>query len=39
VVDGRYLTSSGMAGGVAQLTDVVEQLVLLAREDRAADRK
>jgi thiol:disulfide interchange protein DsbA len=39
VVDGRYLTSSGMAGGVAQLMDVVEQLVVLAREDRAAARK
>ena len=36
VVDGRYLTSSGMAGGVAQLMDVVEQLIVLAREDRAA---
>jgi thiol:disulfide interchange protein DsbA len=39
VVDGRYLTSSGMAGGVAQLIDVVEQLVVLAREDRGAARK
>jgi thiol:disulfide interchange protein DsbA len=36
VVEGRYLTSSGMAGGVAQLMDVVEQLVVLAREDRGA---
>jgi thiol:disulfide interchange protein DsbA len=39
VVEGRYLTSSGVAGGVAQLMDVVEQLVVLAREDRAAARK
>jgi thiol:disulfide interchange protein DsbA len=33
VVDGRYLTSSGMAGGVVQLLDIVEQLVTLARDD------
>lgn len=36
VVDGRYLTSSGMAGGVAALMDIVEQLVVLARQDHAA---
>jgi thiol:disulfide interchange protein DsbA len=35
VVDGRYLTSSGMAGGVAALMDIVEQLVVLARQDHA----
>jgi thiol:disulfide interchange protein DsbA len=38
VVDGRYLTSSGMAGGVAALMDIVEQLVLLAREDHATPK-
>jgi len=38
VVDGRYLTSSGMTGGVAALMDVVEQLVVLAREDHAASK-
>jgi thiol:disulfide interchange protein DsbA len=35
VVEGRYLTSSGMAGGVGALMDIVEQLVVLAREERA----
>jgi len=34
VVDGRYLTSTGMAGGVAVLMDVVEGLVALARDER-----
>jgi hypothetical protein len=38
VVGGRYLTSSGMTGGVAALIDVVEQLVVLAREDHAASK-
>jgi thiol:disulfide interchange protein DsbA len=36
VVDGRYLTSSGMTGGVGELMRVVESLVVLARQDRAA---
>jgi len=35
VVDGRYLTSSGMAGGVVELMRVVEDLVVLARQERA----
>jgi thiol:disulfide interchange protein DsbA len=34
VVDGRYLTSTGMAGGVAVLMDVVEELVVLARSEQ-----
>ena len=38
VVDGRYLTTSGMTGGVVALMEVVEQLVLLAREDHAASK-
>jgi thiol:disulfide interchange protein DsbA len=33
-VDGRYLTSSGMAGGVAELITVVEALVKMVREER-----
>ncbi len=33
-VDGRYLTSSGMTGGVAQLITVVEALIKLVREER-----
>lgn len=38
VVDGRYLTSSGMAGGVAELMGVVEALVTLARDERRLAR-
>ena len=38
VVDGRYLTSSGMAGGVGELMRVVEELIALARKDRAQRR-
>jgi len=33
-VDGRYLTSSGMAGGVVELMRVVEALVKMVREER-----
>jgi thiol:disulfide interchange protein DsbA len=33
-VDGRYLTSSGMTGGVAQLITVVEALIEMVREER-----
>ncbi len=33
-VDGRYLTSSGMTGGVAQLITVVEALIKMVREER-----
>jgi thiol:disulfide interchange protein DsbA len=33
-VDGRYITSSGMTGGVAQLMSVVEALIKMAREER-----
>ncbi|HEY7759264.1 MAG TPA: thiol:disulfide interchange protein DsbA/DsbL [Burkholderiales bacterium] len=36
VVDGRYLTSSGMTGGVGELMRVVEDLIVLARQERAA---
>ena len=38
VVDGRYLTSSGMAGGVVELMRVVEDLVALARQERRPKR-
>jgi protein dithiol oxidoreductase (disulfide-forming) len=38
VVDGRYLTSSGIAGGVVQLMKVVEDLVVLARRERQAGK-
>ena len=38
VVDGRYLTSSGMAGGVAALMEVVDALVAMARDERPAGR-
>ena len=34
VVDGRYLTSSGIAGGVVQLMKVVEDLIIHARQER-----
>jgi thiol:disulfide interchange protein DsbA len=34
VVDGRYLTSSGMTGGVAALMGVVDALVAKARDER-----
>jgi thiol:disulfide interchange protein DsbA len=34
VVDGRYLTSSGIAGGVAALMLVVDELVDMARQGR-----
>ena len=33
-VDGRYLTSSGMTGGVAQLVTVMEALIKMVREER-----
>jgi thiol:disulfide interchange protein DsbA len=33
-VDGRYITSSGMTGGVAQLMAVVEALIKMVREER-----
>jgi protein dithiol oxidoreductase (disulfide-forming) len=35
VVDGRYLTSSGMTPGVAALIPILDDLVVLAREQRA----
>ena len=33
-VDGRYISDSGMTGGAAQLMDVVEGLVQMARDER-----
>jgi protein dithiol oxidoreductase (disulfide-forming) len=33
-VDGRYLTSSGMTGGVAQLLTAMEALIKMVREER-----
>jgi protein dithiol oxidoreductase (disulfide-forming) len=36
VVNGRYLTSSGMTGGVVELMRVVEDLIVYARQQRAA---
>ena len=33
-VDGRYLTSSGMTGGIAQLITAVEELIKMVREER-----
>ncbi len=36
VVDGRYLTSSGMTGGVAALMEAVDALVAMARDERPA---
>jgi thiol:disulfide interchange protein DsbA len=33
-VTGRYLTSSGMAGGVVELMQVLEDLIVLARQQR-----
>jgi thiol:disulfide interchange protein DsbA len=38
VVDGRYLTSSGMAGGVSELMPIVEGLVQFARQERRSSR-
>jgi thiol:disulfide interchange protein DsbA len=35
VVDGRYVTTARMAGGVAEVMDVVDHLVDLARAERA----
>jgi protein dithiol oxidoreductase (disulfide-forming) len=37
-VDGRYLTSSGMTGGVAQLIEVVEALIKMVREERRGEK-
>jgi thiol:disulfide interchange protein DsbA len=34
VVNGRYLTSSGLAGGIVQVMDVLESLVVMARQQR-----
>ena len=39
VVDGRYLTSSGMAGGTARLMQVVDDLVTYARQERRAGKR
>jgi thiol:disulfide interchange protein DsbA len=38
VVEGRYLTSSGMAGGVAELILVLDELVQMARQERRSPR-
>jgi len=35
VVDGKFVTSAGMAGGTNELMQVVEQLVAMARKERA----
>lgn len=35
VVDGRYLTSSALAGGVPGLVPILDELIRLARADRA----
>jgi thiol:disulfide interchange protein DsbA len=35
VVDGRYLTSSGMAGSVAGMIPILDDLIRLARQQRA----
>ena len=37
-VDGRYLTSSGMTGGVAELMTTVEELIRMVREERRGER-
>ncbi len=37
-IDGRYLTGSGMAGGVGQMMEVVEALVAQVRDEREAAR-
>lgn len=38
VVDGRYLTSTGMAESMAEVITILEGLIALARERRAASR-
>lgn len=37
-VDGRYLTSSGMTGGVAELMSTVEGLIRMVREERRGEK-
>jgi thiol:disulfide interchange protein DsbA len=37
-VDGRYLTSSGMTGGVAELMATVEELIRMVREERRSGK-
>jgi hypothetical protein len=37
-VDGRYVTSSGMTGGVAKLMTVVEALIRMVRNERRTPR-
>lgn len=37
-VDGRYLTSSGMTGGVVELMRTVDELIRLARDERLGKR-
>jgi len=37
-VDGRYITSSGMTGGVAELMTTVEELVRMVREERRGQK-
>jgi protein dithiol oxidoreductase (disulfide-forming) len=37
-VDGRYLTSSGMTGGVAELMTTVEELIRMVREERRGEK-
>ncbi|MBI4194496.1 MAG: thiol:disulfide interchange protein DsbA/DsbL [Betaproteobacteria bacterium] len=36
VVDGRYLTSAGLAGGLSGMIPILDELVRLARQQRAA---
>lgn len=38
VVEGRYLSSSGMAGGVAELILILDELVAMARKERRSAR-
>jgi protein dithiol oxidoreductase (disulfide-forming) len=38
VVEGRYLSSSGMAGGVAELILILDELVGMARKERRSAR-
>ena len=38
VVDGKYLTTSGMAGSVVLLAPTVDKLIEKARADRAAKK-
>jgi thiol:disulfide interchange protein DsbA len=38
-IDGKYVTSESMTGSEPRLFDVLDQLIVMARKERAAGKK